>query len=397
MRVHFLAALLLILSCSRTPLKDPLESVRRVDWDNHPTIEVGQDFHKALELTVERLDKQQGRVLNLGRCELSAKDYAKFLNSFPKDQTALNDFLSTQADWLEVYGRSEWSEIMLTSYFSPLYEARKKPEPPFIQPVYKMPEDLVEVSLASFASEDLANLNTDRKVVSARITNGPGTVQRIVPYFSREDIDIKQSLSGRKLELAYLRPIDAFFLQIQGSGKVRFKNGEELSLGYAAQNGYRYKSIGKLLYHVIPKEEMSMARIEDYLRSLNTEGLYEFLSQNPSYVFFKDLEAKPAKTTYGIRVFDRITLAVDPKFFPLGLLGVLHYPIPQFGHPEATSPDNFVYQNQLVFSHDTGGAIKGADRADLYWGEGRVAQQSAGVLKHPANLWFLVPKNSCPL
>ncbi|MCR9204823.1 MAG: MltA domain-containing protein, partial [Halobacteriovoraceae bacterium] len=284
-------------------------------------INIGDSFYQARDLTVQRLQKMGQRDIQFGSCRIKADRYAQFLSEIPSTKVETLQFLKEEGKWFEVYGRAEWSEILLTSYFSPLYEARRKPEGEYTQPLYRIPTDLVEVSLKSFDSEQLVNLKTDRSVVSARIKQGPGKLKRIVPYFSREEIDIQKSLSGQNLEIAYLDPIDAFFIQIQGSGKVKFKDGEILSLGYGAQNGYRYNSVGRLLYHLIPKEEMSMARIEAYLESLTSQDLYRFLSQNPSYVFFKDLESKPAVTTLGIQVFDKITLAVDPSLFPLGAMG----------------------------------------------------------------------------
>lgn len=395
MKILVFSAILLISSCSRTIVKTSEEAMREASNPSNLEINIGDSFYQARDLTVKRLEKMGQSEIQFGSCSVKADRYARFLAQIPTDPVAFVEFLKAEGKWFEVYGREQWSEILLTSYFSPLYEGRRKPEGKFIQPLYRIPPDLVEVSLKSFNHDQLVNLDTDRSVVAARIKQGPGKLKRIVPYYSREEIDIQKSLKGQNLEIAYLDPIDAFFIQIQGSGKVRLEDGEILSLGYGAQNGYRYNSVGKLLYHLIPKEEMSMARIESYLASLSKEDLYRFLSQNPSYVFFKDLESKPAVTTLGIQVFDKITLAVDPSLFPLGAMGILRHPVPHFEDPESTVPKEMSYATQVVFAHDTGGAIKGADRADLYWGEGKIAQQAAGVIKHPANLWFIGPKDSC--
>lgn len=395
--LNFLSILffLITLGCSRTPVKVVEDAMRPTEKPEEIQLDPSDSFFQARDLTVERLSKMGDREIHFGSCSLKAEQYAGFLEKIPQNREEFNSYLKSEAQWFEVYGRDEWSEILLTSYFSPLYEARRKPEGVYTQPVYKVPDDLVEVSLRSFGDEQLADLKTDRNVVSARIKEGPGSLKRVVPYYSRKEIDVQNSLKGKNLEIAYLDPIDAFFLQIQGSGKIRFKDGKIMSLGYGAQNGYRYNSIGRLLYEYIPKEEMSMAKIEEYLYSLSREQLYDFLSLNPSYVFFKDLESKPAVTTLGIRVFDQVTLAVDPSLMPLGAMGVLHHPVPEFDNHQSTTPTSFSQGTKIIFAHDTGGAIKGADRADLYWGEGKIAQQSAGVIKHPANLWFLAPRNVC--
>lgn len=380
-------------SCSRSSVKRIEDAMRVTKSKNLQDLKVPNFITKAIIDSVGFLKKNPHRVMRFRHCEIEASKYAEFLLKLPKTKKELIQYLKKDATWFEVYGRDDWSEILLTSYFSPLLEARKTPQGPYTQPIYNVPLDLVEVSLNHFDSEDLVRLVTDRDKVSGRIVKGPGIVRRVVPYFSRQEIDGEKKLKGRGLEIAYLRPIDAFFLQIQGSGKIKFKNGEVMSLGYGAQNGYRYQSIGKLLYHVIPKEEMSMAKIQEYLKNLSREQLYQFLAQNPSYVFFKNIKREEAKTTSGIKVYEMLTLAVDSRIFPLGSFGILKHPIPYFTNDTESVPYRFKEETRVIFAHDTGGAIKGVDRADLFWGHGKDAQQSAGVIKHKANLWFLTPKS----
>lgn len=398
----FLGGLLgLCLSCSRYQVENASEAMRKsapLQDVSAVTLNTDEGWLSLKDATVKRLSKKADTSsMTFGPCRVSTQDYQNFLSDMPKEEEGLRKFLETEAIFFEVYGRDDWSQILLTSYFSPLYEARKRPEGEFTQAVYKVPKDLIEVSLASFSHEDLAELETDRSVVSARVADGPGVLKRVLPYFNRWEIDGEKVLKGRGLELAYLRPIDAFFLQIQGSGQVEFKDGSRMTLGYGAQNGYRYKSIGKLLYHIIPKEKMSMGAIEGHLKTLNDKELTEFLAKNPSYVFFKVLEGKKGITTFGTEVHARRTIAVDTRFFPLGAMALLKYPHPVFSSSEEIEPTSFEDKYQWVFAHDTGGAIKGPDRADLYWGAGKIAQQAAGVMKHPANLWFVAPKSSCSM
>lgn len=388
-----------LMSCARKTVTERHEGMRVISVPPSLELEGGQDLKDHALATVDYLKRREKvqPVLRFGSCEVDSKKYQNFLKEIPVDKSELKRYLEEEAAWYEVYGKEEWSEILLTSYFSPLYEARKKPEPPYTQPIYQIPSDLIEVSLDSFSHDDLADLKTDRNVVSARLTSGPGAIQRVVPYFSRAQIDQEKKLAGKGLELGYLKPVDAFFLQIQGSGQLVFKNGERLSVGYGAQNGYRYKSIGKFLYQqgIMEKDAISMASIETYLASLNEKDLYDFLSHNPSYVFFKKLEGGHGITTSGIEVEPLRTLAVDPAFFELGSLAVLKYAHPQFIDEKTSEPHGFEEKMRVVMAHDTGGAIKGPGRADLYWGAGPLAQQAAGVVKHPAQLWFLAPKGSC--
>jgi membrane-bound lytic murein transglycosylase A len=384
-----------LTSCSRNEIKRRDEAMRKTEAPLDLAVSGGEDLRKILIESRQALFTKGSKTLDFGACAIDSKTYDDYLSRMPSSGIDLVHYLQKETQWFEVYGKEKWSEILLTSYFSPVYEGRRKPTPPFTQPLYNVPEDLIEVSLGDFNHADLAELKTDRPVVSARLRSGPGILKRVVPYYSRQEIDQLAALKGQKLELAYVRPIDAFFLHIQGSGKVRFPNGELLSLGYGAQNGHRYKSIGKLLYDVIPKEEMSMARIEGHLVGLNHGDLYDFLSENPSYIFFRELEGKKGVTTSGLEVMDRRTLAIDTQYFPLGAVAFLNYPHPNFENDLSVEPKDFENNSRLVFAHDTGGAIKGPGRADLYWGEGRKARQAAGVMKHPARLYFLGPKGAC--
>lgn len=340
---------------------------------------------RGVRTTAKRLKERPfGGTLQFGVCEVTPENYADFLEGLSLD---------SEVALYEVYGKEEWGQILLTSYFSPVYPARKSPSGEFIQPVYSIPEDLVEVKMEDFSHGDLLDQEVSRGIVSGRVVKGPGSLKRIVPFFSRSEIDIEGALKGKGLELAYMKPIDAFVLQIQGSGQIIFDNGEVVELGYGAQNGHRYYSIGKSLLDIIPKEEMSLARIKAYLKELDKEKLYQFLSLNPSYVFFKKMEKKKGLTTFGVEPMPMETVAVDFSLFPMGALAFLEYRHPQKGNEEEVS---FKEKARFVFAHDTGGAIKGPGRADLYWGSGEEAERAAGVMRHSAKFFFVAPK-SCAL
>lgn len=390
---------LLALSCARTVVTERHEGMRPVESPPQLKLVGGEDLKQQASETAQYLKKRARakETLTFGSCQVEVSKYRDFLENLPHEKEALESYLTENGQWYEVYGKEQWSEILLTSYFSPLYEARRRPTPPYTQAIYSIPDDLIEVRLSDFSQADLAELETDRNVIAARITEGPGVLKSVVPYFSRREIDQEKKLAGRALEIAYLKPVDAFFLQIQGSGQLRFADQSIVSVGYGAQNGYRYQSIGKFLYQqgIMDKEAINMASIESYLATLNEEELYNFLSHNPSYVFFKKLKGGHGITTSGLEVAPMRTLAVDPSFFELGSLGVLEYQHPQFSNPQDSEPQAFNSQMKVVLAHDTGGAIKGPGRADLYWGAGPQAQQSAGVIKHPARLWFIAPKGSC--
>jgi len=384
--------LLILTSCARTVVVEREEAMRigfspKMD----SVVEDRASLIEGIQGSIQSLKKRSEGTLTFGQCKVQSNDYINFLEKLLllPDESRV-EYLKDTGNWYEVYGKSRYGEILLTSYYSPLYEARRKPEGRFLQPIFALPNDLIEVNLSSFNNEELAQLDTDRSIVMGRIYDR-GPFKRVVPYYSREDIDINGALEGRQLELAYLDPIDAFFLQIQGSGTIEFKNGQKQSIGYAGQNGYRYKSIGKDLYHIIPQEEMSMGRIRDHLKTLDKSELYKFLISNPSYVFFRKIKSKGI-TTFGPEVIPLRTLAVDYKVFPLGAMGFLEFERPFFSDKTKYEPSEIKKEQRFVFAHDTGGAIKGPGRADLYWGEGAVAGQAAGYMRHSAKLWFLAPK-----
>lgn len=382
-----------LFNCARNPIKHTHQSLRSIDAPAFIDKLEYSSFVESLKNTIASLEKRPEKILNFGERKISAARYIGSLRSIllkTKDAETLRTFIQQNFDCFEVYGRDEYGEILLTSYYEPLFKGSSKPTKKYSQALYALPKDFIEVDIRSFARDGLGNFDTNRRRIGARVIERAGAPNKIVPFYSREEIDIKNKLKGKNLELVYVDPIEAFFLQVQGSGTV-VVNGKKLRLGYAGQNGWKYESIGKNLLHIIPREEMSLQKIEEHLRTLNKKELYSFLKINPSYVFFKELEGK-AITTSGAEVTAGRTLAIDPSMFPLGALGYLEFPKPIFEHSTSTGPHSFDETSRFVFAQDTGGAIKGPGRADLFWGSGKQAKQSAGVMKHPARLYFLAPK-----
>ncbi len=243
-------------------------------------------------------------------------------------------------DFYEVYGQREWGEVFITSYYTPVIGGSTIPTPRFSQPLYGVPHDLVWVDLASFARrfpemmpwQGLPNeQKTKPGILRGRLCPCPekGCVPEVAPYYSRKEIDEERRLADQGLELAWLDPIDCFFLQIQGSGVVNLENGMRLRVGYAAQNGHPYVAIGKFMYDVIPPQKMSMQAIRRHLKTLSPDELQEMLNRNPSYVFFRTLPGDPV-TYFGTEVVDGRTIATDTRFFPKGALAYLEFEKPDF-------------------------------------------------------------------
>ena len=386
--------ILFLFSCARQPISSKNQAMRQFTktLSLSDDLEI-QEFKEGLEKHIKILMKRPNKNLIFGPKIIKARDYAWSLNQLTtfKDKNNLLKFLEDNFIFMEVFGKSKWGEILLTSYYEPMYPARKQPSELYNQPIYQIPPDLVELDMDKFGRAELGNFNSTRSKMGGRIRSGPGQVPRVVPFYSRQEIDQKNKLKGQNLELYYLDPIHSFFLQIQGSGILKLEDGTIIRVGYAAQNGWKYESIGKHLFHIIPKEEMSLQRIEKYLRSLSKEDLYEFLNINPSYVFFRVLEGR-GLTTFGNEVISGRTLAIDSSLFPLGALGYLKFKKPHYADKNVEVPTSYNEASRLVLAQDTGGAIKSAGRADLFWGQGEKSLRYAGTMRHDANLWFLFPK-----
>jgi membrane-bound lytic murein transglycosylase A len=183
--------------------------------------------------------------------------------------------------------------------------------------------------------------------------------------------------------------VDLFFLQIQGSGMVKLDNGEQMHVGYADQNGQPYQSIGKVLIDrgELTSDKASMQGIKDWARR-NLDKLRDLLNSNPSYVFFRELPngLSGPLGAMGVPLAAERSIAVDPRYIPMGAPVFLSTTYPNSGKP----------LQRLMLAQDTGGAIKGAVRADFFWGAGNEAGRFAGAMKQQGRLWVLLPKDYKP-
>ncbi len=193
--------------------------------------------------------------------------------------------------------------------------------------------------------------------------------------------------------MAWADPIDLFFLEIQGSGSLKFKSGAKMRIGYDGQNGYPYYPIGRSLKPILGEDGITLQTIESYLRSLSAEEAEQIMAENRSYIFFRKLEGR-GETFFGTQLVDRRVIATDPKYFPKGALAFVEYQRPEFLDSNAMTPSAWLSTRHFVFDQDVGGAIRGPGRMDLFWGQGSLAKQSAGVIKNVSTLTYLVPRDS---
>jgi membrane-bound lytic murein transglycosylase A len=278
---------------------------------------------------------------------------------------------------LEAAG-GEDGQVLFTGYYEPSIEASLTRTAEYSTPIYGPPRDLIEVPLEPFAERFKAER------IFGRLDG-----RRLVPYWSRAEIR-GGKLSSQGLELAWAKdPVALFFVEVQGSGTLRLPDGSERRIGYAGSNGRPYRSIGSLLIQegAITREAMSMQALRAWL-AVNGPQCDRVLDFNESYVFFRFLE-KSAVGSLGRPVTPGRSIATDAKLFPRGALAFL-----QTERPVALADGTTEWKplSRFVLNQDTGGAIKGAGRVDVFWGRGPEAELAAGLMKQKGRLLFLVPR-----
>ncbi|MDR3322622.1 MAG: MltA domain-containing protein, partial [Zoogloeaceae bacterium] len=274
-------------------------------------------------------------------------------------------------------------EGRVTGYYEPLITGSRTKDARNATPVLGVPPDMLTI--------DLGDVYPDLK---HRRLRGRLVGNKIVPYWSRAEIDAQLEATPERQwpgqPLLWVQdPVEFFFLQIQGSGRVQLPDGSRVRIGYADQNGHPYQSIGRLLVErgALKLEEASMQGIQAWARAHPGE-LRALLNQNPSYVFFRELSQTAAEPgpigALGVPLTPERSIAIDPRHIPLGAPVWL----------ATTHPNSRRSLNRLVMAQDTGGAIKGGVRADFFWGFGKQAGESAGRMKQSGRLWVLLPKES---
>ncbi len=270
-------------------------------------------------------------------------------------------------------------EGMITGYYEPLIQGARRKDGRNATPVLAVPPDMLTIDLGELYPE-----------LKHRRLRGRLEGNKVLPYWSRAEIE--EHLTGHwpgKTLLWVEDPVEFFFLQVQGSGRVQLADGSRVRIGYADQNGHPYQSIGRLLVErgEMRLEEASMQGIQAWARA-NPQRLQALLNANPSYVFFRELpnnEGGPIGAL-GVPLTAERSIAVDPRYIPLGAPVWL----------ATTRPNSGQILNRLMLAQDTGGAIKGGVRADFFWGFGKEAGELAGRMKQKGRLWVLLPDELAP-
>jgi membrane-bound lytic murein transglycosylase A len=261
---------------------------------------------------------------------------------------------------------------LFTGYYEPVLSGRRRGDGTFAYPIYRRPEDLIEIRLGDF-DRDFAGVT-----LYGRVAGG-----ELAPYYSRREIDGERALDGRGLELAWLDdPVARYFLQVQGSGTIVLEDGSSLHVGFAASNGKPYTSIGRVLADdgSLGGERPTAQAIQAFLRG-HPERRDEVLFRNERYVFFREIADGPIGRL-GVKLTDGRSVAVDASLYPLGSLAYI----------ETEPSEGNAPLRRLVVCQDTGAAITGPGRVDVFFGTGEQAGEKAGVTSMRGNLYFLVPR-----
>lgn len=304
-----------------------------------------------------------------------------------RDASAVRDFFAARFDVYRVASRQIESNAeaepgtsgLVTGYYEPLLRGSRVRSDKYPVPIYRVPDDLIVVDLASVYPE-LANMRLRGKLQG----------RRIVPYATRGEITETNTLAGQEL-LWVDDSIEAFFLQIQGSGRVQFDDGTTVRVGYGDQNGHPYRSLGRWLVDQgqLTIDQASMQGIKDWAQR-NPARLKEALNHNSSFVFFRELPLGNASAgpvgALGVALTPGYSLAADARFIPLGAPLVL----------ATTDPNSQAPLVRPMMAQDTGGAIRGPLRFDFFWGFGAAAGERAGRQKYEGQAWVLVPKGTTP-
>ena len=384
-------AILSLVACARPPVTRPEMALEPLSWwrSVSPQDDLAfKDIAAAARQSLEYYKKLPPETaFSFGPAKVTVLDMAVTLQNFLLivENASLSDEQKTKQikkefDFYQSVGSDGWGKVLVTGYYEPMLSCRVNADDVYRYPLYKRPNDIIEIDLTLFGND------FPRNKLSARIEG-----RKVLPYYSREEIDQKQALANRNLEMLWCNDhVDIYFLQIQGSGKADLGNGNIVSILYDGQNGRQYKSLGKQLIDkgAIAKENMSMPAIREYLRQ-HPDEIVTLLNQNPSYVFFR-MDMGPSLGNIGVPLTPGRSIATDNKLLPKGALAIIETQKPVIENGVIKEWKNF---SRFVLNQDTGGAIKGPGRVDLFWGQGSDAQIAAGYMQQEGKVYFLIRKN----
>ena len=377
MRIVLIIALCVLSSCAGAPKTDkPVElSLKETSFSQLPGWG-GDDF----KTFIPAFKKSCDRILKgptdkkLGPLEASG--------TYTDWQPVCRSFMNVPANKLKTFFEQRFTPYqvladkkpqgLFTGYYEASLQGSRVRSGPYQTPLYKRPDDLVMVQLGEFR-EDLKG-----RRIAGRVKDG-----KLTPYEDRTNIVAGNWPHNDEVLIWVDDPVDAFFVQIQGSGVVELNDGTAMRIGYAGQNGHVYYAIGRELIkrEELTKENVSMQAIRDWLTQ-NPDQADEIMNTNASYVFFEELDGEGPKGGEGVALTAGRSLAIDRS--------LLSYGMPLWADIEAPVEGVGEIQRMMV-AQDTGGAIRGPVRGDVFWGFGARAEQLAGPMKSKGQYWVLLP------
>lgn len=383
-RIPFIAAFLLLSACATGPVETPspyaaddaaltitpTNFAALPGWDKDDlsgTIE-------ALARSCTKLKAQdQTKLFGDPVWKLSIGDWAPACGKIESGEAAADPRTFFQSYFTPYEATSgDYKQGLFTGYYEAALKGSRTRSAIYNTPLLARPQDLVMVELGDFRD----TLKGQR--IAGRVVNGS-----LKPYETRADIEAEKLSNATPL--VYVDdPVDAFFLHIQGSGRVLLDDGNEMRVGYAAQNGHVYYAVGRELVKrgLMDKEQVSMQSIRQWLEA-HPDQAAEFMNLNPSYVFFDELKGDGPLGAQNVALTPQRSMAVDRTKIPYSTPLWLDIPQPVPGQADI---------QRLVIAQDTGGAIKGPIRGDFYWGYGAEAEHNAGLMRAPGRYWLLLPR-----
>jgi membrane-bound lytic murein transglycosylase A len=350
----------------------------------YPVVAADMDFtddldSASLELAIERSinyyeNAGRDKVYRVADKVISAQQLKETLTTFrailrkTDNDADLNRKIATEFNVYRIAGTGNSGNALFTGYYEPLLEGSLKRTEKYKYPLYRVPFDLIK---------------KENKI--GRIKDG-----KFIPYYSRREIDVDGVLQGKNLELVWVSdPVELFSLHIQGSGKIKLEDGTLLTVGYAQTNGRPFRSITKFMLESgkIKSSEASYQHV--FLRGKEEKEMYDILSYNERYTFFRFLDKEPVGSL-GEPVTPDRSIATDPEFFPEGALAFIRLRKPVFD-PEGNVKERINF-SRFVLNQDKGSAIEGPGRVDLFCGFGEKAEYTAGTLKENGELYLLLIK-----
>ncbi len=389
----FLACCMAAGCVPRAALKTPAGlCMKKLDVSDYPVFRDSMDF-RGLEVSIGRslayLEKlPPGRRFRYADSQFTAahlirsmKVFAGFLKNSP-DPDSLNRFIRSRFLVYEAVGNED-GRVVFTGYFEPFCKGCLKKTGECRWPVYSRPDDMLEINMAAFSQRYKGQPRLMARVDQEK--------KQVVPYYSRARINAMPDFADTAQPLVWLKSrVDRFFLEIQGSGRVELENGEILRLHYAAANGRPYRSIGRYLirHNEIARKDMSMQAIRTWLE-LHPERVDEVLNHNESFVFFRTEQGGPYGSL-GVEVTPMRSIATDPGCFPKASLCFVSTKLAD--RVNINPLKKWEKADFFVLNQDTGGAVRGAARADIFFGSSLYARFAAGHMNQKGRLFFLVLK-----